>query len=73
MVRNLVGTFLMIGVGKQEAVWMQELLQARDRSKAAPTFAPDGLYLLNIAYPPEFEIPTPYLANSWLPGDILQA
>jgi tRNA pseudouridine38-40 synthase len=72
MVRNLVGTFLMIGVGKQDSSWMVELLKAKDRSKAAPTFAPDGLYLLDIAYPPQYDIPSPSLSNSWLPGDVIQ-
>jgi tRNA pseudouridine38-40 synthase len=67
MVRNLVGSFLQIGVGKQSAQWMAEVLLARDRSIAAPTFSPAGLYLAQIAYPEEFHIPKPWLANSWLP------
>lgn len=66
MVRNLVGSFLQIGVGKQSAQWMAEVLLARDRSIAAPTFSPAGLYLAQIAYPEEFHIPKPWLANSWL-------
>jgi len=67
MVRNLVGTFLMIGTGKQSPEWMPEVLAAKDRRIAAPTFAPDGLYLAKIAYPDEFAIPEPWLENSWLP------
>jgi tRNA pseudouridine38-40 synthase len=67
MVRNLVGTFLMIGTGKQSTQWMSEVLAAKDRRVAAPTFAPDGLYLAKIAYPDEFAIPQPRLENSWLP------
>ena len=67
MVRNLVGSFIQIGVGKQKAGWMAEVLAAKDRSIAAPTFSPAGLYLAQIVYPDEFQIPGPWLANSWLP------
>jgi tRNA pseudouridine38-40 synthase len=72
MVRNLVGTFLMIGIGKQSSEWMSEVLAAKDRRVAAPTFAPDGLYLVKIAYPGEFAIPEPLLENSWLPPILLK-
>ena len=72
MVRNLVGTFLMIGTGKQSSGWMSEVLTAKDRRVAAPTFAPDGLYLVKIAYPDEFAIPEPLLENSWLPPILLK-
>ena len=70
MVRNLVGSFLQIGRGKQKPEWMTQLLAAKDRHLAAPTFMPDGLYLSKIAYPPEFEIPAPWLKNSWLPDRV---
>ena len=72
MVRNLVGTFLMIATGKQSSEWMSEVLTAKDRRVAAPTFAPDGLYLVKIAYPGEFAIPEPLLENSWLPPILLK-
>lgn len=67
MVRNLVGSFLQIGVGKRAPEWMGQLLTAKDRRLAAPTFMADGLYLAKIAYPEQFEIPGPWLQNSWLP------
>lgn len=70
MVRNLVGCFLQIGQGRQRPEWMAEVLAAKDRKVAAPTFMPDGLYLTKIAYPAEFEIPAPWLKNSWLPAEI---
>ena len=71
MVRNLVGSFIQIGIGKQKAEWMAEVLAAKDRSIAAPTFSPSGLYLAQIAYPDEFQIPRPWLANSWLPSFLM--
>jgi tRNA pseudouridine38-40 synthase len=70
MVRNLVGCFLQIGQGRQTPEWMAEVLAAKDRKVAAPTFMPDGLYLTKIAYPTEFAIPEPWLENSWLPSQI---
>jgi tRNA pseudouridine38-40 synthase len=70
MVRNLVGCFLQIGQGRQRPEWMAEVLAAKDRKVAAPTFMPDGLYLTKIAYPTEFAIPEPWLENSWLPSQI---
>jgi len=72
MVRNLVGSFIQIGVGKQSAEWMAEVLAAKDRSIAAPTFSPAGLYLTQIAYPEQFHIPKPWLLNSWLPPFLTQ-
>ena len=73
MVRNLVGSFLMIGTRKQPAGWMKEVLEARDRRIAAPTFSPDGLYLAKITYPDQFQIPKPWLENSWLPPSLIKA
>jgi tRNA pseudouridine38-40 synthase len=73
MVRNVVGTFLMIGRGKRKSTWMAEVLAAKDRQMAAPTFMPDGLYLTKITYPKEFAIPAPWLKNSWLPDSITGA
>ena len=73
MVRNLVGTFLMIGRGKRRSEWMAEVLAAKNRQMAAPTFMPDGLYLAKIAYPEEFAIPAPWLKNSWFPDGVIEA
>ncbi len=72
MVRNLVGAFLMIGTRKQPPDWMSKVLLAKDRRIAAPTFAPDGLYLAKITYPDQFAIPEPLLENSWLPPTLLK-
>ena len=71
MVRNLVGSFLQIGRERQKPEWMAEVLAAKNRQMAAPTFMPDGLYLAKIAYPEEFAIPEPWLENSWLPRRLI--
>ena len=57
MVRNIVGALVYVGKGKYPPEWVGELLQQRDRSRAAPTFAADGLYLNAISYAPEWALP----------------
>jgi tRNA pseudouridine38-40 synthase len=50
MVRNIVGSLVYVGKGKHPPEWLQLVLQSRQRSLAAPTFSPDGLYLRQIFY-----------------------
>jgi tRNA pseudouridine38-40 synthase len=57
MVRNVVGSLVYVGAGRQGAGWIAELLERRDRRLAAPTFAPDGLYLSAIEYDPALRLP----------------
>ena len=57
MIRNIVGALVYVGAGREPAGWIAELLAARDRTRAAPTFAPDGLYLAGVEYDPAFELP----------------
>jgi tRNA pseudouridine38-40 synthase len=57
MIRNLVGALVYVGKGKHPPDWMAQLLAAKDRTRAAPTFAPDGLYLCGVEYPPDWPLP----------------
>jgi tRNA pseudouridine38-40 synthase len=50
MIRNLMGALLYVAMGKQELGWIESLLALRDRTKAAPTFAPEGLYFTGVDY-----------------------
>lgn len=50
MVRNLVGTFLLIGKGTLTAENVQRILASRNRSTAGPTAPANGLYLVNVEY-----------------------
>ena len=59
MIRNIVGALVYVGMGKQPPAWIGELLGGRDRRLAAPTFAPDGLYLAGVEYDPAFGLPAP--------------
>lgn len=51
MVRNIVGTLVYVGTGRERPEWVREVLEARSRAVAAPTFSPDGLYLTGVRYP----------------------
>ncbi len=57
MVRNMVGSLVYIGCGRESSDWMDELLQSRDRARAAPTFSPAGLYLCGVEYDPVWALP----------------
>lgn len=50
MVRNLVGTFLLIGKQTLQASDLAGILQARDRSRAGATAPASGLYLVSVEY-----------------------
>jgi tRNA pseudouridine38-40 synthase len=50
MIRNVVGTFYYIGLGKWEVSYMKDILMAKDRSKAGVTAPPDGLYFMKVDY-----------------------
>ena len=61
MVRNIVGSLLAVGSGRKEVCWIAGLLAAGDRTLAADTASPHGLYLVDVLYPAEFGLPeTPY-------------
>ena len=57
MVRNIVGCLVYVGKGRHPPEWIASVLQSRERSQAAPTFAPDGLYLRHIRYDPVWKLP----------------
>jgi tRNA pseudouridine38-40 synthase len=50
MVRNIVGTLVVIGQGKMAPHHMHDILQARQRQLAGPTAPPHGLFLLRVQY-----------------------
>ena len=57
MVRNIVGSLLAVGAGLRTVQWFENVLLGRDRTNAAETAPPDGLYLTAVSYPPEFKLP----------------
>jgi tRNA pseudouridine38-40 synthase len=67
MIRNIMGCLIAIGTGSQPPEWMAEVLQARSRDAAAPTFSPDGLYFLGPVYDASLGLPQRTPAFDWLP------
>lgn len=68
MVRNVLGCLVAVGSGRRAAGWMAEVLAARDRDAAAPTFPPEGLYFVGPYYDEGLGIPRSTAAMHWLPG-----
>ena len=67
MIRNIMGCMLSIGQGQHSPDWMREVLLAKNRDAAAPTFPPDGLYFAGPIYSPEWGLPDTTPALDWLP------
>ena len=57
MVRNIVGSLLEVGLGRQQPLWIQQLLAAADRRKSAATAVASGLYLVDVEYPDHLGLP----------------
>lgn len=56
-IRNMVGALVWIGLGRRPPDWLAELLATRDRRQGAATFAADGLYLVDVRYDAEWNLP----------------
>lgn len=67
MVRNIVGSLIEVGCGRQPVEWIAELLAKKDRTLAAPTAKAEGLYLVDVHYPEHFELPKMPLGPLFLP------
>ena len=57
MVRNIVGSLIYVGKGEHDPSWIKTLLEGKDRNRAAPTFMPDGLYLVKVRYDAKWNLP----------------
>jgi len=57
MVRNITGTLVAIGNGERAPQWAQELLAGCDRTAAGIAAPAQGLTLVSVDYPAEYEIP----------------
>ncbi|MEZ5707169.1 MAG: tRNA pseudouridine(38-40) synthase TruA [Burkholderiaceae bacterium] len=67
MIRNIMGCLIAIGAGQRPPQWMAEVIAARSRDAASPTFSPHGLYFLGPTYDPRFGLPDRTPAFDWLP------
>jgi tRNA pseudouridine38-40 synthase len=57
MVRNIAGALMAVGSGRRGDGWLASLLAEGDRARGAETAPPDGLYLVEVAYPPRYRLP----------------
>jgi tRNA pseudouridine38-40 synthase len=74
MIRNIVGTLVCVGLGRRPPAWVAQVLAARDRAAAAPTFAAAGLYLSRVEYDQRFDLPSPTAEfHDWLDANPDQA
>ncbi len=67
MIRNIMGCLLQVGQSLQDPDWIAEVLEARSRKVAAPTFGADGLYFLGPLYDAHWGLPSRTAAYDWLP------
>jgi tRNA pseudouridine38-40 synthase len=57
MIRNIVGALIRVGAGKAPPAWIAQLLSGRDRTRAAATFSPAGLYFTGADYDGQWRLP----------------
>jgi tRNA pseudouridine38-40 synthase len=68
MVRNIAGVLMTIGAGERPVEWMKEVLESRIRRSGGVTAHPYGLYLVQVEYRDEFELPERYIGPHFLTG-----
>lgn len=54
MVRNIVGTLVEVGFGKQPPEWIDEVMAQQNRIYAGQTAPPQGLFLKEVFYRPDW-------------------
>jgi tRNA pseudouridine38-40 synthase len=66
MVRNIAGVLMSIGAGERPIEWAAQVLAGADRRAGGVTAHPYGLYLVQVEYPGEFELPHRQLGPHFL-------
>ena len=51
MVRNIVGSLMLVGAGLKTQTWFEQVFIGKDRTKSGDTASSAGLYLVSVAYP----------------------
>lgn len=67
MIRNIMASLIYVGQGRKTPQWLADVLHGRDRSAAAPTFSPSGLYFLGPVYDAHWGLPERTPGFDWLP------
>ena len=55
MVRTIAGTLVLVGQGRREVAWVDEVVEARDRKAAGQSAPAQGLVLWQVEYPAQGE------------------
>ena len=67
MIRNIMGCLVAVGQGTEKPEWIVDVLAARRRDAAAPTFSAAGLYFSGPVYEEKYGLPDRTAAYDWLP------
>lgn len=70
MVRNIVGSLMVVGSGEAPVSWIGELLSLKDRTQAAATAKPYGLYFVDVIYPEALNVPNSPLGPLFIPQEL---
>ncbi|MDC5703610.1 tRNA pseudouridine(38-40) synthase TruA [Vibrio europaeus] len=70
MVRNITGSLICVGRGEQKPEWIKDLLEIKDRKQAGATAKAEGLYLVDVDYPEEFQLPRVPIGPLFLPDNL---
>ena len=57
MVRNIVGSLLLVGAGLKTQTWFEQIFIGKDRTKSGDTASSAGLYLVSVVYPDDCGVP----------------
>ncbi|MEC6816222.1 tRNA pseudouridine(38-40) synthase TruA [Photobacterium toruni] len=66
MVRNIAGSLIKVGKGEKQPDWIKWVLEQKDRRIAGPTAKSAGLYLVDVDYPAEYNLPRSALGPLFL-------
>lgn len=58
MVRNIVGSLLLVGRSERSVEWLSEVLLAQDRTQSGMTAPAHGLYFMRALYPSQWGLPS---------------
>lgn len=74
MVRNIAGTLIAVGTKKRPPSWVGDVLKSKDRAFAGVTAPAQGLYLVEVSYPAEYDIPSvgryPWFFTQIIPSEL---
>jgi len=66
MVRNITGSMLKVGLKLYSPDWIRDIVDLKDRTKAAETAPAVGLYLVEVAYPEGSQVLAAHTLESFL-------